>query len=60
MVCLDKYGWPVELIGGRPVTNLIRRLLHTRRIITKAEWKRREARWMSNAVGAGTTQMSKT
>lgn len=34
---LDKYGWPVERFSGRPVTNFIRLLLHTRRI----RWKGR-------------------
>ena len=29
MICRDKYGWPVELIIGRPVTNFIRLLIHT-------------------------------
>ena len=32
MVFLDKYGWPVECIKGRPVINFIRRVLHTRSI----------------------------
>lgn len=25
----DKYGWPVERISGRPITNAIRLILHT-------------------------------
>ena len=25
----DKHGWPVERIKGRPITNLIRVILHT-------------------------------
>ena len=25
----DRYGWPVERIKGRPITNAIRLLLHT-------------------------------
>lgn len=65
LVPLDKYGWPVERIQGRPVTNAIRLLLHTRSIITRAEWKRREdARW-SDLRGNGpsgaapTTQSSR-
>jgi hypothetical protein len=24
----DKYGWPVERFKGRPITNIIRILLH--------------------------------
>ena len=29
---LDKHGFPVELIKGRPITNLLRLILHTRQI----------------------------
>ncbi len=29
MTFIDKDGWPVETIKGRPITNLIRILLHT-------------------------------
>lgn len=29
MTSRDKYGWPVERIKGRPITNFIRLLLHT-------------------------------
>jgi hypothetical protein len=25
----DRYGWPVERIIGRPITNVIRLILHT-------------------------------
>ena len=32
---LDMYGWPVERIKGRPFTNVIRLLRHTRYITTK-------------------------
>jgi len=32
---LDKYGYPVETIMGRPITNFIRLLLHTRKIAKK-------------------------
>ena len=31
-ILCDKHGWPVEKIIGRPITNLIRCLLHGRRI----------------------------
>jgi hypothetical protein len=33
--CLDKLGWPVVCIKGRPVLNLFRKLIHTRRITFK-------------------------
>ena len=32
MVFLDKFGWPVETVKGRPVLNLLRLLIHTRKI----------------------------
>ena len=38
---LDKYGWPVEKIKGRSVTNLIRLLLHTRSIAREECWLRK-------------------
>lgn len=37
MVFVDKYGWPVERIKGRPVTNCIQLLLHTRSIM-RGKW----------------------
>lgn len=33
MIFLDKYGWPIESIEGKPVKNFIRRLIHTRKIV---------------------------
>ena len=35
---LDKYGYPVERIKGRPIINLIRLSLHTRRI-KRGQWR---------------------
>jgi hypothetical protein len=32
MEYIDKYGYPVETIKGRPVTNFIRRVIHTREV----------------------------
>lgn len=29
---VDRHGWPVERIKGRPILNFIRLLIHTRRI----------------------------
>jgi len=29
MTIKDHYGWPVERIIGRPITNIIRLILHT-------------------------------
>ena len=40
---LSKYGWPIERIHGRPINYLIRCLIHGRAIISRAEWRRREA-----------------
>jgi len=28
----DKWGWPVTKIKGKPITNLIRKIIHTRKI----------------------------
>jgi hypothetical protein len=44
IVFLDRYGWPVERIKGRPVTNMIRLLLWTRRM--KRGW------WTRNGIVA--------
>lgn len=41
MIFRDNYGWPVELIIGKPITNLIRIFLHTNFYQT---WKYRRAR----------------
>lgn len=38
----DKYGWPVERISGKPVTNLIRVLLHTSLKETWHRWGQKE------------------
>jgi hypothetical protein len=35
IVFLDKYGWPVEVIKGKWLTNFIRRVIHTRNIKLK-------------------------
>lgn len=32
---LDKLGWPIERVKGRPISNFIRLCLWTRRITTK-------------------------
>ena len=42
MVCVDKYGLHVVKIRGRPIINLLRVLLHTRRI--------RRGRWDGHKV----------
>jgi hypothetical protein len=34
---LDKEGWPVELIKGHPIINIIRRLLFGRMLVLK-DW----------------------
>ena len=47
---LDKNGWPIERIKGRPITNFIRILLHTRKITT--DWKLRsdQVSWVHGTV----------
>jgi len=34
MQFLDKLGWPVERIKGRPIFNFLRLLIHTRKVKT--------------------------
>jgi len=29
---LDKYGYPIEIIKGKYIQNIIRRMIHTRRL----------------------------
>jgi len=38
MIIHGKDGWPVEMIAGRPFTNLLRAILHGRVLMT---WRRR-------------------
>ncbi len=38
MTFRDSYGWPVERIRGRPITNLIRLLIHTNLRQTIGQW----------------------
>lgn len=42
MILRDSYGWPVELVRGRPVLNVLRRLIVTDYIVT---WQRRHEGW---------------
>lgn len=42
MILRDSWGWPVELIEGRPITNVIRRIFVTNWGVT---WKRRRDGW---------------
>lgn len=53
MVFLDRYGWPVERIRGRWITNLIRLAIHTRSIISNAEWMHRAQRNIDRATNGG-------
>ena len=39
-VCVDKFGYPVEGIVGRPFITFLRRLIHTRKITTKETWEK--------------------
>jgi len=66
MVFLDKHGWPVERIIGRPITNFIRLVLHTKKI-KQGFWNGYgvvaagklyptvlcENKWIDNSVGVG-------
>jgi hypothetical protein len=42
MILRDSYGWPVELVRGRPVLNFFRRILVTS---WRATWKHRREGW---------------
>ena len=42
MILRDSYGWPVELVIGRPVLNVFRRILVTS---WRETWKRRRDGW---------------
>lgn len=42
MILRDSYGWPVELVIGRPVLNFFRRLFVTN---VRETWKRRHEGW---------------
>jgi hypothetical protein len=42
MILRDSYGWPVELVIGRPVLNVFRRILVTNWYIT---WSMRKKGW---------------
>lgn len=35
---LNKLGWPVETVKGRPIYNFLRLLIHTRKITTVSPW----------------------
>ena len=37
MVFLDRLGWPVETVKGRPVLNFLRLLIHTRKVVRRWE-----------------------
>jgi hypothetical protein len=41
MIWLDKNGWPLELVRGRPFTNFIRICLHARRRERKSDFTAR-------------------
>ena len=38
-ILLDKYGWPVEGIIGRPIVSFTRYLIHGRKIIKLSTWR---------------------
>jgi len=44
----DKFGWPVELFIGRPITNFILLLIHTD---VRATWRYRN--WNGNGIDPG-------
>ena len=44
----DKYGWPVDIFSNRPITNFIRRILHTDYVAT---WRYRN--WDGTGIDPG-------
>lgn len=58
MILRDSYGWPVELVIGRPVLNVFRRVLVTN---WRETWKRRKDGWPKfeadpNVIGSNSQQ----
>jgi len=51
LVFLDRLGWPVEGVKGKPILNFLRLLIHTRSIITNAQWiKLKSILWPPESV----------
>lgn len=48
MVFLDNKGWPVVWIKERPVISVIRRIIFTRKIITRVKWDMLERKRLDN------------
>lgn len=48
LVILEKNGWPVETFRGRPVMNLIRYILHGRKIVSRKGWEDHARKWMED------------
>ena len=51
---LDKYGWPVERVEGRPALSLIRLILHTRKIVR--HWEPEGLYALARALGSASTE----
>jgi hypothetical protein len=45
LMWLDKDGWPVEHIIGRPILNWFRDKIHRRSQITKKDWETKQRVW---------------
>jgi hypothetical protein len=50
MILRDKYGWPVERIIGKPITNFIRLILHAN---IRQTWHHRGHAWPERAAQRG-------
>jgi hypothetical protein len=60
VILRDSFGWPVELVQGRPILNIFRRLLVTDCFVT---WRKRHEGWPKfesdpNVVGSNSQQAS--
>lgn len=59
MILRDSWGWPIELVRGQAVRNILRRLFHTNCGVT---WKHRHDGWPVQAPDpnvAGSAEDSK-
>lgn len=43
-----KYNFPIESVKGRPISNFIRKLIHTRRIMRYKTWREKGGCKISN------------
>jgi hypothetical protein len=52
LISIGKDGWPVEFIEGRPITNFIRRLIHTDHYECKDCWYEKQQKQIPTQTGS--------